>query len=776
MNKLIIWFLVIVNSGSLFAQEKFTISGFVYDKQSGEFLIGATVFEKQSGTGAVTNEYGFYSLTIPVQEKLEIQVSFTGYKPLNPVFLKPFQNRQDFYLSPGILLDDVTVTAERENTIIKRNETGVTRLTMKEVKLLPNLFGEVDIIKAFQLTPGVQSGGEAKSHLYVRGGSPDQNLILLDDVPLYYVAHFGGFFSIFNADAISDVKLIKGGFPARYGSRLSSVLDVRMKEGNMQKFSVQGTVGLLSSKVSVETPIIKNKLSSIVSVRKNIIPVFKMFGAGMGYNFYDINAKINYRISSKDRVFLSYYSGNDKLSSKQKEEISDKITSLKWGNTMVSFRWNHIYNNKLFSNLTLSNTDYRYRNLFQYNLNVGDTVKSLKNTVLTGINDFSLKMDFSFVLNPNVVFRFGANSIYHSFTPNNEHFTQSGTTVQSINEHYTYKMNALENAVYFQNEIKLNRFNTNLGLRYSSYHTGNTQYFSFEPRLLVNYILRDDFSVKYSFSKMNQFIHLLAFSGTGIPSDYWMPSNKNVNPENSVQNSFGIAKTFLDGLYEFSVESYYKTMDNLIAFKPGTSLIGNLDAWENIVEKKGSGQNYGLELFLQKLRGNTTGWVGVTVSKSERKFENINDGKPYPFKYDRLLDISLVVNHQVKKNIQLSAVWNYGTGYPVTLASEHYTIEEEDIFVYTKKNAFRMRDYHRFDIAAHFPKETDWGERTWSISIFNLYNRQNPYYYYYDRKYQGSVADSSAGGYRFIPVYDNLKLYQRSLFSIFPSVSYSFKF
>src|SRR5690606_36296836 len=231
---------------------------------------------------------------------------------------------------------------------------------------------------------------------------------------------------------------------------------------NMQKFSVQGTVGLLSSKVSVETPIIKNKLSSIVSVRKNIIPVFKIFGAGMDYNFYDINAKINYRISSKDRVFLSYYSGNDKHSTKHKEEVSYKISSLKWSNTMVSFRWNHIYNNKLFSNLTLSNTDYRYRNLFQYNLNVGDTVKSLKNTVLTGINDFSLKMDFSFVLNPNVVFRFGANSIYHSFTPNNEHFTQSGTTVQSINERYTYKMNALENAVYFQNEIKLNRFNTNL--------------------------------------------------------------------------------------------------------------------------------------------------------------------------------------------------------------------------------------------------------------------------------------------------------------------------
>jgi len=334
----------------------------------------------------------------------------------------------------------------------------------------------------------------------------------------------------------------------------------------------------------------------------------------------------------------------------------------------------------------------------------------------------------------------------------------------------------LENAVYLQNEIKLNRFNTNLGLRYSSYHAGNTQYFSFEPRLLINYIPRDDFSVKYSFSKMNQFIHLLAFSGTGIPSDYWMPSNENVKPENSVQNSFGIAKTFLDGLYEFSLESYYKTMDNLIAFKPGTSLIGNLDAWENIVEKEGKGQNYGLELFLQKLRGNTTGWAGVTVSKSERKFENINDGKPYPFKYDRLLDISLVVNHQVKNNIQLSAVWSYGTGYPVTLASEHYTIEEEDIFVYTEKNAFRMRDYHRFDIAAHFPKETDWGERTWSVSIFNLYNRQNPYYYYYDRKYQGSVADPSAGGYRFVPVYDKLKLYQRSLFSIFPSISYSFKF
>jgi len=456
----------------------------------------------------------------------------------------------------------------------------------------------------------------------------------------------------------------------------------------------------------------------------------------------------------------------------EKTEISNNNTTVKWGNTLFAFRWNHIFNNKLFSNLTLSNTYYRYKNMFEYDVKTDSLSKSLSNSLLTGISDVSLKLDFTYLVNTNLNFRLGANSIYHTFIPNDEHFYQEGTGLVSTKEYYSSRMNAIENALYLENELKFNLISANLGFRYSSYHIGSTNYYSFEPRILLNCILREDFSVKYSFSRMNQYVHLLAYSGVGIPSDYWMPTNENVEPENSLQNTIGISKTFQNRIYEFSLEVYHKTLNNLITFLPGESLIGNLDSWENVVEKNGTGLNYGLELFLQKKAGKTTGWVGITTSRAERTFDNINNGKSYSFKYDRLYDMSIVLNHQLNDNIVLSGTWTYGTGYPITLATERYVINDEEIFVYSDKNSFRMRDYHRLDVSANFNKKTKRGERTWSISIFNLYNRQNPYYYYYDRKWIGNTGT----GNTFKPVYDDLKLYQKSLFSIFPSVSYSFKF
>lgn len=773
MKSKTITILLIFLSISLFAQNKTTISGFVYDNETGEVLIGATIYEIKTKTGTISNEYGFYSLTVPIRDSLKISVSFIGYKPLI-LKVKPKHNKQeDFHLIPGITLNSVTIVATKKENIVTRNETGVVRLPMKTIKSLPNLFGEVDIIKAYQLTPGVQSGGEAKSNLYVRGGSPDQNLILLDDVPIYYVAHFGGFFSVFNADAINDVKLIKGGFPARYGSRLSSVLDIRMKEGNMKKLSIQGSIGLLSSKISIEAPIIKNRLSFIVSARKNLLPIFKLMGTGLSYNFYDLNAKLNYRLSNKDKLFLSYYMGDDIVSMNEKTDFSKHNSTVKWGNTLLAFRWNHIYNNKLFSNVTLSNTYYRYKNIFKYIIEADSINKYMDNSLLTGINDLSFKIDYAFLVNSKINFKFGINSIYHTFIPNDEVFVQSGTDVPTIDKNYSSKVNAIENAIYLENELKFNnKVTANLGIRYSSYHIKNSNYYSLEPRILLNYILREDLSLKYSFSKMNQYVHLLTYSGAGMPSDYWMPTNENVKPENSIQNTLGIAKTFYNRKLELSIEAYYKTLNNLITFIPGESLLGNLDSWEKVIEKGGRGLNYGIEFFLQKKTGNTTGWLGITLAKAERTFKNINNGKSYPFKYDRLLDVSIVANHTIKKGIVLSATWTYGTGYPITLATEHYTVNGNDIFVYSEKNSYKMRDYHRLDVAVNFKKKTKWGERTWTISIFNLYNRQNPYYYYYDRKLLGNTFNGST----FIPVYDDLKLYQKSLFSIFPSASYSFKF
>ncbi len=772
MRKSLIIIALIFASISLFAQNNVTISGFIYDKLTGEVLIGATIYEKNTKTGTIANEYGFYSLTVKTNDSLEIFISFLGYQPLNLKIPQKHKKQLDFYLIPGITLGTVTVSATKEENIVTRPETGVVRLPMKTIKTLPNLFGEVDIIKAYQLTPGVQSGGEAKSNLYVRGGSPDQNLILLDDVPLYYVAHFGGFLSVFNADAINDVKLIKGGFPAHYGSRLSSVLDIRMKEGNMKKLSVQGTIGLLSSKISIEAPIINNKLSFIISARKNLLPIFKLMGTGLSYNFYDLNAKLNYRLSGKNKLFFSYYMGDDIISMNEKTDFSKHNSSLKWGNTLLAFRWNHIYNNKLFGNITLSNTYYRYKNIFEYQIETDSIKKYMDNSLLTGINDLSFKIDYTYLVNSKINFKFGVNSIYHTFIPNDEAFVQSGTDVPTINKNYSSKVNAIENAIYLESELKFNRVSANLGVRYSSYHIKNSNYYSLEPRILLNYILRDDLSLKYSFSKMNQYVHLLTYSGAGMPSDYWMPTNENVKPENSIQNTLGIAKTFYNRKLELSIEAYYKTLNNLITFIPGESLLGNLDNWEKVIEKGGHGLNYGVELFLQKKTGNTTGWIGITLAKAERTFENINNGKSYPFKYDRLFDVSIVANHKINKGIVISATWTYGTGYPITLATEHYTINGKDIFIYKEKNSYKMRDYHRLDVAVNFKKKTKWGERTWTISVFNLYNRRNPYYYYYDRKWIGNTGSGNI----FTPVYDDLKLYQKSLFSIFPSVSYSFKF
>lgn len=762
---------------SLFCQIKITISGFVYDKSTGEVLIEATLQEKMTKIGTTSNEYGFYSLTTLSNDSLQIEVSYLGYERLSTKVPNHQSKHIDFSLAPSaIALENVTVVASKEENIVKRNETGVVRLPIKDIKALPNLFGEVDIIKAYQLTPGVQSGGEAKSDLYVRGGSPDQNLILLDDVPLYYVAHFGGFLSVFNADAINDVKLIKGGFPARYGGRLSSVLDIRMKEGNIQALSVQGTIGLLSSKLSVEAPIVKDKMSFIVSARKNLLPIFKIMGTGLSYNFYDINAKLNYRLSKKDKLFLSYYMGDDAISMSEKTGKLKNKTTVKWGNTLLAFRWNHVFNSKLFSNFTLSNTYYRYKNMFEYDVKTDSMSKALSNSLLTGINDMSLKLDFTYLANSNLNFRFGANSIYHTFTPNDEHFFQEGTGIVTTRERYSNSINAVENAIYLENELKFKLINANVGFRYSSYHIGSTNYYSFEPRVLLNLIFREDISIKYSFSKTNQYVHLLTYSGVGIPSDYWMPTNENVEPESSVQNTFGVSKTFLNSKFELSIEAYHKTLNNLITFLPGESLMGHFDSWENVVEKNGMGLNYGVELFLQKKSGKTTGWVGVTTARAERSFDNISNGKPYSFKYDRLLDVGIAANHKLKDNIVLSGTWTYGTGYPITLATERYTVNNEEILVYSEKNSFRMRDYHRLDVSVDFNKKTRWGERTWSVSVFNLYNRQNPYYYYYNRKWINTALNNTGNGSVFRPVYGDLKLYQRSLFSIFPSISYSFKF
>lgn len=772
-------FLVLIICLSVFTvvgQNKMTICGYVFDEQTREPLIGANVIEKGSNSVVQTNAFGFYSLSLSVAEVHILTVSFMGYKSHTSILKGNASVIENINLSPGLAIDEVKVIGPKQNDFVQKSEVGVIRLTPKQVRNMPNLFGEVDLIKALQLTPGIQSGGEGKSNLYVRGGSPDQNLMLLDDVPLYYVAHFGGFFSVFNNDAISDITMIKGGFPARYGTRLSSVLDIRMKNGNLQKLGGQGTIGLLSSKITLEGPIIKDKSSFIISARRNILPILKILGTGVTYYFYDLNAKLNYSFSQKDKVFLSFYKGDDHIGVRSRnnnlgvKQVDDKSTV--WGNLLAALRWNHLFSSKLFSNTTLSLTEYKYRNLYNYEYQTDTLQKEIKSKITSGIIDASLKSDFTYYLSPRYEMRFGFSSIFHSFIPNDEHYQQSTTGSTAINSTYNSTVKATEAGIYLENDFSLNWINANVGTRLSAYFLNDQSYYSFEPRILLSLPILSNLSLKYSFSKMNQYVHLLSYSGIGMPSDYWMPTTKSILPETSIQNSLGIYYAFGEGKYEASLESYYKSLNHLIAFRPGESLFGALNDWELAVEKNGVGKTYGLEMFVQKMTGKTTGWIGATLSKSERKFQEINQGKSFPYGYDRLLDISLVVNHELSKNIVLSATWNYGTGYPITLATERYNNENTDVFVYGETNGYRMRDFHRLDLAVNFTKMKHWGERTWTISITNVYNRKNPFFLYMDR--ETIIKREGGGGFTGVP--GDMHLYQKSLFPFFPSIAYSFKF
>ncbi len=752
------------------AQEGVNIHGFVFDAVTKEVLIGAVVMDTLSGKGVVTNEFGYYNLRLMPEGSVSLHVSYMGYKRKDIVLVKTAGNRYDFYLKPGIDLGEVVITAGGPKDITRATEISTVRLPMQEVKMLPNLFGEVDIIKAYQLTPGVQSGGEGKSELYVRGGSPDQNLIILDDVPLYYVSHFGGFFSIFNADAINDAKLIKGGFPARYGGRLSSVLDVRMKDGNMSNTSGAGSIGLLSAKLMVEGPILKHKSSYMVSARKNLLTPFHLTDDGIKYNFYDLNAKLNYRLTEKDRLFFSIYAGNDHVNVESGSSNNYAASTVKWGNVAMALRYNRIFNEKLLGNLIMATSHYQYINRFENEILTDTTKQTLNNKLLTGINDWMLKGDFIYQASGSYQLRFGYNLTYHTITPNDEVYDKK-VGERAVFRTYHSQIHIFENALYAENEISLPFAGINAGVRYVHLSLKDKNYNYPEPRLNLNIPLRPDFSLKASYALTNQFLHLLSYSGAGMPADYWMPSTEKVKPSQAKQYALGLAKTFREGLFQLSIEAYHKQLDGLIAFKPGASLIGNLSSWENVVITNGKGLNYGVEVFLQKSIGRTTGWAGLTLAKAERQFKDLNDGKAFSFKYDRLLDISLVWNYKVSEDIFLSTTWTYGSGYPVTLATERYESEDGIVFVYDEINSFRMRDYHRLDFAIHFPKKTKWGERAWSFSIFNLYNRKNPFYYYYQREMVDHSPVSNTA-----PEEGELKLYQRSLFGIFPSISYNFKF
>ncbi|NLJ43798.1 MAG: TonB-dependent receptor [Bacteroidales bacterium] len=789
-------FIIFMSLFGLFAygySQKISISGYVKDAASGEIIAGATVTTDDHLNYAISNSYGYYILTLnQSKDSVKIQASFVGFSP-SSLSLTPYQNlKVDFALKSSNILDEVIVSAERTTTYEKRKEMSVVTVPISKVAAIPSLGGESDVLKTLQLMPGIQSGNEASSGLYVRGGSPDQNLMVIDDAPVYYVNHLGGFVSTFNSDAINSMKLVKGGFPAHYGSRLSSVVDIKMKEGNMKEFHGNAMIGMIASKIMIEGPIKKDTNSYMISLRRFmydliIRPLTKATsfnGTSIGYNFYDLNAKINHIISPKDRLYLSFYTGGDKILSRQKTQTDLNKMTLEWGNILGSFRWNHLYGDRLFSNLTLYSTRYRLANDFTNTFTHNSIKEKTSMSYWSGIVDLSLKADFDYFFNQNYKVKFGATTIFHYFNPNTTSYQSVENSAAVDTSFGSRKQNGLENAVYLENEISIGtRLFINFGFRGTNYRIPNRNYFSFEPRFLTTFMITENTLLKASYSSMNQYIHLLTGSSPNMQNDIWVPVTGAVAPSLSKQYAIGLEKTFRNGMYEISFEGYYKTMNNLITYKDGVAILSSASDWQTQVETNGKGKSYGLECLLQKTKGSATGWIAYTYSKATRQFENKNYGKPYPFKYDRTHDISIVYLQKIKRNIQFSATWVYGTGNPFTLAVGKYKMMPEVINelinesnylnygqVYNDLNSYRMRAYHKLDVGINFIKKVKRGERIWNISIYNLYNRQNPYYYYLDTTVQYDQKGME------IPGSAKTVLKQQSYFPIIPSFSYSLKF
>ncbi|MCK5134472.1 MAG: TonB-dependent receptor [Bacteroidales bacterium] len=775
--------------------QQYTLSGYVQDVSSGEKLIAATVYDFQSGKGTSANDYGFFSLTLPAGE-INLQVSYVGYTTYSEVFKLGANLSMNIYLEPSLLLDEVVVTTNRPRDIVEDAQMSSVHISIKDIKSIPMFMGEADVIKTIQLMPGVQSGTEGTSGIYVRGGGPDQNLFLLDGVPIYNANHLFGFFSVFNPDAISSITLTKGGFPAHYGGRLSSVVDIRLKEGNMKEFKGAGSVGLIASKLTLEGPIIKDKTSFLISARRTYLdilarPIIKAVNKqngveGLsGYYFYDVNAKINHKFSETDRIYLSVYHGRDKLFIKNEEQRIDNDTSyqtksesgLYWGNLTTALRWNHLYGSKLFSNVSLIYSNYKF--------NTFDDTQTLVNgkydvgysyNYFSGIKDIGGMIDFDYRPVPSHTFRFGGKYQYHTFSPGIETLKSTDDTLNlEFNSDPIY---ASEFYIYGEDNFQLgSRIRANVGLHYSAFFVKGEFYHSLQPRFTGRLLITPNLSVKAAFSRMDQYIHLLANSTIGLPTDIWVPATDRTPPQSSYQSALGLAYNLNDSWY-FTLEGYYKTMTGLIDYSEGSSFFEYGVNWEDKIERGGAGKSYGLEFLARKDVGRIRGWIGYTLSKAEVQFETLNNGNPYPYTYDRRHDVSLVLMYKVSDRTDISATWVYGTGKSRTLAVSRYAPDNynfneteyqggysyyshynSEIEYFKGKNAYREPAYHRLDFGINRHKEKKWGTQTWSFGLYNVYNRQNPFYLFF--------------GY---DNYGNRALKQMSIFMLIPSVSYSFEF
>jgi len=767
---------------------KHTISGYMRDAASGEPLISANVFDSRSGLGTVTNTYGFYSLTLP-EDSISLSFSYIGYSTQELDFFLSEDKELNIELDGAVQLSTVEVTSTPGGARIEeRTQMSQVEVPVEQIKRAPALLGEVDVLKTLQLLPGVQSGGEGQTGLYVRGGSPDQNLVLLDGVPVYNVSHLLGIFSVFNADAIKNVTLTKGGFPARYGGRLSSILEINMKEGNMQEWHGEGSIGLISSKLTVEGPIQKDKTSLLISGRRTYAdlifkPIIKSANRQNGEDidvklyFYDLNTKLQHKINDKHRLYLSGYFGADVFYTKVTEDDDAFGGGVDWGNIISAARWNWQMNNKLFANTTLTYSRYNIDIIAEEeSLDSEGERSSFSANYFSGIEDFAAKVDFDFLPAPNHYIRFGASYTNHTYRPGalslDAEFDQEqfDTLVGSQNAFSD------ELALYIEDDMQLGNLKANVGVHASGFLVDGKFYHSIQPRLGLNYAMGRGLAAKASFATMTQFINLLTSESFSLPTDLWVPSTARIKPQQSWQAAAGLAKT-IDGGYEVSLEGYYKQMKNVLSYKEGASFLFGLENdWQDKVTQ-GDGESYGLELFLQKKKGKTTGWLGYTLSWNWREFEEINGGERFPFRYDRRHDISLVVNHDFSEKVGLSFAWVYGTGNAVTLNTFQYPIDKyqfdggpayyNSVESGGEKNAYRMSDYHRLDVSIEFRKKKPRWERKWVIGAYNAYYHQNPYFMLADETY---VIEPDGTEY----VQRQFK--EVSILPIIPSVSYQFKF
>ena len=753
-------------------QTRVSIYGTVTDQRTGESLAGATIhIENTKHNGTVTNSYGYFSITVP-EGQYKLRVQFIGY------------DSKEFYVSARentlanislaekpVELDNITIRGEKSDRNVSSIEMGSARLSPKQIESVPVLFGEPDIMKTIQMMPGVKSASEGNSGFFVRGGGIDQNLILLDEAPVYNASHLLGFFSVFNSDAIRDAVLLKGSIPAEYGGRASSVLDIKMKEGNLNDYSVSGSIGLISSNLTLEGPIKKEKSSFMLSGRRTYVDLFlKLSGDEELKNttlyFYDLNLKTNFRLNERNRLYLSGYFGRDNFG------FSDRF-GFDWGSKTGTLRWNHIFSERLFLNSSLIYSDYSYDIHLMGTSNV---------IMRSEIRDFNLKEDFTFFKNSRNTLKFGFNMIYHNFVPGE--IIPDGNSVYNALKIKDRKV--AETAVCFSNNrVVSQRFQLYYGLRlalfsnvgpgdfyvlnpdgevrdtviYSDFKLVKTQG-GLEPRLGFNYRLNRSSSVKGSATRIYQFVHLLSNSTTSTPTDVWLPSSDNVKPQMADQVSLGLFKNLNENRYESSLEVYYKHLYNQIDYKNGADLIFNSTVESELVF--GKGWSYGAEFLLKKNYGRLNGWLAYTWSKTMRQFDDINEGRAFPARHDRTHDLSLVGIYRLSDKLSVSANWVYSTGDAVTFPSGRYQIDGQVVGYYTERNGYRMPSTHRLDLGLTWlSRKTRKFESSWNFSVYNAYAKENPYYIYFQEKEDQPGVQEAV---------------QVSLFKIIPSVSYKFKF